>query len=90
MAGGFGSVMNKKSHAFAVAASPFNGVKVELGLLLIVMLPIWLLVHRFVSSTPLRLLSLCGFGIGAAIWILFRIQQVQQSLAKSTTATLEK
>jgi hypothetical protein len=59
-----------------VAPSPFNGVKVELGIALLLGLLLWLVHERLVSGTPGQLLLLLGYGWLAAGWLVWRTRGV--------------
>ena len=61
---------------FTVPASPFNGVKLELGLILALCLPVWLLADRLSVEPLLQVALLALFGVAAALWIGWRVRRV--------------
>jgi hypothetical protein len=63
-----------------VAPSPFNGVKVELGIALLLGLLLWLVHERLVSGTPGQLMLLLGYGCLAAAWLVWRTRRVLRRL----------
>lgn len=72
--------MNKKATGFSVAPSPFNSIKLELGVIIVLLPLVWGLVHVFISSTLLQFIALAGFSAAASLWLLFRIYRLQQRL----------
>lgn len=67
---------------FGVAASPFNGVKIELGIVLILGLILWLAADSITSSIAAQLLLLVSYGLISAFWLIIRTRQVVQQLEK--------
>lgn len=63
---------------FGVDASPFNQVKMELGLALILGIALWLAAESITASIATQLLLLAGYGLISAGWLVFRIQQIVQ------------
>jgi len=66
-------------HGFSVAASPFNRVKLELGIILLVAPLVWLLVGRLLSAPEAQLMVLALYGIAGAGWLIMRTRQVIDS-----------
>jgi len=63
---------------FGVAASPFNQVKIELGLALILGIVLWLAAESITASITAQLLLLAGYGLISASWLIFRTQRIAQ------------
>lgn len=61
---------------FAVAASPLNEVKLDLGVILVVGLVLLLVQGRALDSLPLQLLLLLSYGVLGMIWIIVRARRV--------------
>ncbi len=62
---------------FGVAASPFNRVKLELGIILVMVPVFWLLIGRLLSQPDAQLLALALYGVVGASWLILRTRQVQ-------------
>jgi len=76
----------KKQTGFGVAPSPFNGVKLELGLLLVAGVVIWLAAESIIASVDGQLLLLAGYGVAAALWLTFRTRRVLRRCAEEAAA----
>ncbi len=64
-----------------MAPSPFNGIKLDLALVLLVAL-VLLIVHDRIITDPLgQLLLLLGYGLGAMFWLNGRIRKVAEKIA---------
>jgi hypothetical protein len=61
-----------------VAPSPFNAVKRDLGLILILLPLVWLLIHRLVAEPAARTGWLAVFSLVAALWVLGRAWWVRR------------
>ena len=66
--------------SFSVSPSPYNPVKLELGVWIVFCIPVWLAAHAFILQEGTRLLMLLGYGSLAAIRLLHRIRLVQRQL----------
>ncbi|MBN4078661.1 hypothetical protein JYT96_01500 [Gammaproteobacteria bacterium AH-315-C21] len=64
-----------KKH-FAVLASPFNGVKLELALILIIGLVLWLVLEQLFPHRVEAFFMLIGYSLLAAGWIILRVRNV--------------
>jgi hypothetical protein len=65
-----------KTRNFAVAASPFNLVKLELGVVIVAAV-LWLAaVSAFVDSGVAQLLLIAAYGAGATTWLVLRTSRV--------------
>ncbi|MCK4586005.1 MAG: hypothetical protein KAU29_01600 [Gammaproteobacteria bacterium] len=63
---------------FGVAASPFNGVKIELGIVLILGFVLWLATDFITASITAQLLLLVSYGLIGAFWLVIRTRRVAQ------------
>jgi hypothetical protein len=63
---------------FGVAASPFNRVKMELGIALIFGIVLWLVVDTITSSFGTQLLFLLGYGVVVSLWLIIRTRKILQ------------
>lgn len=75
--------MRKSAHnitrprrGFTIGASPFNGVKLELGLLLVVGVVLVLIHRRIVAGALGQLALLGGYGVVSLLWIVARTRWV--------------
>lgn len=76
-----------KKREFAVAASPFNLIKLELGIILLLGV-LWVLaVGLFVGSALLQLILLALYGVGAMAWLIVRTRQVLGKLGAGANGT---
>jgi len=59
-----------------VAASPLNGVKLDMAIIFVLLLLIWLVLAKTVTSTAVQtiILFLCS-GLAAG-WIIFRVRRI--------------
>jgi len=74
------SVPETKS-SFTVAASPFNAVKLELGIVLIVGFFLLLVISSVVDSPFVQLGLLGGYGAISMLWLIFRVRRIVAALA---------
>jgi hypothetical protein len=72
-----------KRRFVTVAPSPFNAVKYELGVLLLLIIPVWILVEKLVAGDGRQLLYLAGYSGLAALWLVLRIRFVMAAEVKS-------
>ena len=64
-----------------VAPSPFNEVKLDLGIILAVGGLLLLAQGRMMDSLPLQLLALTGYGVLGLIWIVVRTRRIMSKLS---------
>ena len=69
---------------FSVRASPFNPVKLELGIILLMGLLLILVVHRISDNMAEQLVILLVFGVISMFWLIRRIRQVVQQQTHSS------
>lgn len=73
----------QKRRGFTVAASPFNGIKLDLALILILGVVAFLVQERvFSDNSAGGLALLIAYGLWSAIWIVFRVNRVRARLAR--------
>jgi hypothetical protein len=65
-----------QSAGFGVAASPFNRVKIELGICFILGALLWLGADSITASEGAQLLMLLGYGLLATAWLVLRTRAV--------------
>jgi hypothetical protein len=70
---------------FGVAASPFNRVKMELGIALIFGFVLWLAADSITASIATQLLLLVGYGLISASWLVFRTQRVARQWSEQNS-----
>ena len=59
-----------------VAASPLNGVKLDLAIIIVVLLLIWLVLANTVTDTAIQTVILFVCSGLAAGWIIFRVRRI--------------
>ncbi len=62
--------------SLSVAPSPLNGVKFELGVILLVGVILLLVVGRLVADAGTQLLLLAGYGVLGMVWLIVRTRRV--------------
>ena len=75
-----GSVAQNSS-GFTVAASPFNPVKLELGIILILAIVVLIVHDIWISVWWGQLLILLSYSITSAAWLISRTRQIQRRQA---------
>jgi len=65
----------------AVAPSPLNEVKLELGVILLAGTVLWLAADSITANVATQLLILLGYGMSAAAWLVFRTRRIVRQLA---------
>ncbi|MDH4275572.1 MAG: hypothetical protein OEW08_11070 [Gammaproteobacteria bacterium] len=74
------NIISKKPKGFSVNASPFNPVKLELGVILIIGMTLVLVVERISPRGGLQVLILLGYALASAAWLMWRIVRTQRAL----------
>ena len=67
--------ITRKRGGWAVAPSPFNAVKLELGVALLIGLLLLLVSGRLPGGAAGQLLILLGYGTAASLWIVWRVRR---------------
>lgn len=65
---------------FTVAASPFNRIKLELGVLLLCIPLVWLVSVRLGGGDAAQLVLLGAYGCMAMGWVMFRVRRLLRRL----------
>ena len=76
-----GSLLSAK-RGVTVYASPFNTIKLELGIILLLGVIAWILVDMLVANPVSQLLYLGGFGLASMSWIVLRIKILKRKLVE--------
>jgi len=63
---------------FGVAASPFNGVKLELGICIILGMLLWLGADSITANKDAQLLILLGYSLLGTVWLVVRTRTVSR------------
>ena len=69
---------------FGVNASPFNGIKLELGIILIVGVLIMLLIHFRVENIITQIVCLSAYGLAGMVWLLLRTRVILIRIQESS------
>jgi len=65
----------KRAHSVTVYTTPLNAVKYDLGIFILLILPVWALVERLVVDVDQQFLYLLAYSAFAAVWLVIRIQR---------------
>lgn len=89
--------MNKRARSvtrpakyFAVAASPFNVVKLALGVVLVVGVLLILVTGRLTVSPAMQILLLGTYGGIAAVWLIAKTRQIARTQVHPPSTSDEK
>ncbi len=69
----------RQRRSFTVAASPFNGVKFDLALIVVVGVVVWLVHDRLIDNGLGQTLFLAGYGVSAMIWLMVKTRRIEQA-----------
>ncbi|MBI3771616.1 MAG: hypothetical protein HY272_02785 [Gammaproteobacteria bacterium] len=72
--------LSRRGRGFTVTASPFNGVKLDLAIVMVIGGLVWLIHDRLVSAPLGQLVLLASYGLGAMCWIIYKTRRVMRSL----------
>ena len=75
-----GTTLASRAKTFTVAPSPFNTVKFELGVILLLGILLVLVHGRITSSTKLQFLLLSAYGLLGMVWIVIRTRRIMMKL----------
>lgn len=67
---------------FTVEASPLNGVKLDLGIILLLAVILWFVSARFIPSQIWQAAILLAYGVGGMVWIIVRSRGILRRLAQ--------
>ena len=71
---------NQNKAGLRVVASPFNAVKLELAVIVVVGLVLWVVVDSITGNEITQIGILFGFGVAAAIWLVLRTRYLAQRI----------
>ncbi len=74
--------ITRKRRTVTVAPSPFNKVKFELGVILLLLPLIWLVVERLVAETLTEFVLLLAAACLASVWLMWRTRGVLRRLER--------
>jgi len=76
---------NKESSksVFTVAASPFNSIKLELAIILIIGFVFWLVLNSITNNELTHIALLFLYSSCGAIWLSLRIRHVARKASKN-------
>jgi hypothetical protein len=78
-----------RSREFRVGASPFNTVKFDLGVLLVIGVLVWLLIDRMSEDLVIQLMVLAGYGLASMLWIIFHTRRILHQITKASHPGIE-
>lgn len=70
-----------------VAPSPLNGVKLELGFILLAGIVLWLAADSITADVATQLLILLGFAVSAAAWLVWRTRRIVRQFTAGAHST---
>ena len=79
---------SKKSNAFSVAPSPFNAIKLELGIVIVVGVLLLLGVDSITHDTLIQIGILFLAGMSAMVWIIWRTRKILKRQNQSSTGEM--
>jgi len=74
--------VSQSEGGFTVVASPFNTVKVELGIILILGVVLFLWHEHLSSDGDVQIAILAGYGVLAALWLVGRVKKIEKTMAE--------
>lgn len=74
--------ITRKRRGITVAPSPFNKVKFELGIILLLLPLAWLVVERLVGETIVEFMLLFAMACLAAAWLIWRTRSVLRQMER--------
>ena len=69
----------RQRRSFTVAASPFNGVKFDLAMIVVVGVVVWLIHDRLIDNSLGQTLFLAGYGVSAMVWLMAKTRRIERS-----------
>ena len=76
----------RQRRGFTVAASPFNSVKLDLALIIIVAVVV-VLVHKHLAESFLSQLAiLAGYGFISMAWLILKTRRISRRMAEKNKA----
>ena len=81
----------RQRRGFTVAASPFNPVKLDLALIIVVAVVVILVHERLTESFLAQLAILAGYGLISMAWLIRKIRRISRSVAEENeTAVMDE
>ncbi len=78
--------LSRRGKVFTVKASPFNAIKLDLALILIVGIVVLVVHERLVEHQLGQLLIVAGYGLAAMLWIVIRTRRVLSNLDQAAAS----
>lgn len=72
--------LSRRRKVFTVKASPFNAIKLDLALILIVGIVVLVTHERLVEHQLGQLLIVAGYGVAAMLWIVVKTRRVLRNI----------
>lgn len=74
--------LSRQQRGFTVKASPFNGVKLDLAVIVVVAVVWWLIHSKLTENGLIQLGLLAGYGVLAMLWLMMRTHQISRRQAE--------
>jgi len=74
------AILSRRGKGITVQASPFNAVKLDLALIVIVGIVVLVVHDRLLENQLGQLAMVVGYGVVAMLWIVIRTRRVLRSL----------
>jgi len=75
--------LSRRGKVFTVRASPFNAIKLDLALILVIGIVVLVVHERLVEGQLGQLSIIVGYGLAAMFWIVMRTRRVLKSLGQT-------
>jgi hypothetical protein len=82
--------LSRQRRSFTVKASPFNAVKLDVALIVIIGVMLVLVHGRLVQNSLGQLALLAGYGVAAMVWIVVRTRRVSRRLTGTEAQQRDK
>lgn len=79
--------LSRRRKVFTVKASPFNAIKLDLALILIVGIVVLVVHERLVENQLGQLLIVACYGIAAMLWIVIRTRRVVKNIDQTVESS---
>lgn len=77
--------VTQKAKGLTVAPSPFNSVKLDLGIIIVGAALLWIVANRIIGPWWGQILLLAAYGITGMSWIIFKINHIIRTLPTKNT-----
>jgi hypothetical protein len=71
--------VTRERKSFAVAASPFNVVKLALGIIIVIGVLLVLVTGKLAANPATQVLLLGSYGVISAVWLVAKTRQVERA-----------